>query len=746
MLKKKAIPFILFFTATLTLLGSGTNMENNKNSSKIESLLHQMTLEEKVGQLVQYSGTEPTGPTGETINVVEKIKKGKVGSLLNVIGINKIRKMQNIAVKQSRLGIPLIFALDVIHGYKTIFPVPLAMASSWDMDAIEKASRIAAIEATASGIQWTFAPMVDIARDPRWGRIVEGAGSDPFLGAAVARAQVKGFQGKNLAHAKTVLACAKHYIGYGASMAGRDYNNVDMSNRTLWEIYMPPFQAAIDAGVGTIMSSFNDINGIPMTGNKELLNIVLRNKLGFKGFVVSDWNSVAEMISHGYAENRYQAAERALDAGLDMDMVSDVYSQELAKLFKNKQITMEQIDNSVRKVLQAKFDVGLFADPFMYFNEKEGKPLVLKKKHRDASRDVAKKSIVLLKNDKNLLPLDKSIKTIALIGPLANNKKDLLGPWHAQGNSKPVVTIMQGIKKAVPNTKILYSKGCEINTANTDLFKEAVEAAKKADVIIAAVGEAKDMSAEAHSRADLDLPGVQKQLLKELKKTGKPIVVVLMNGRPLTINWTKNNIPAILETWFLGTEAGNAIADVLFGDYNPSGKLTVSFPHAVGQIPIFYNHRRVGRPHLGPDDKNQFVSKYIDIPNDPLFPFGYGLSYTTFEYSDVNLSKKIITTEETITATVSITNTGKIKGKETAQLYIHDLYASVTQPIKKLIGFKQIILNPGETEKVSFNIKPSDLEMYNQAMEKVVEPGKFEVYIGTNSEDVKTAGFTVSEN
>jgi len=483
-----------------------------------------------------------------------------------------------------------------------------------------------------------------------------------------------------------------------------------------------------------------------MTGNKELLNIVLRNKLGFKGFVVSDWNSVAEMISHGYAENRYQAAERALDAGLDMDMVSDVYSQELAKLFKNKQITMEQIDNSVRKVLQAKFDVGLFADPFMYFNEKEGKPLVLKKKHRDASRDVAKKSIVLLKNDKNLLPLDKSIKTIALIGPLANNKKDLLGPWHAQGNSKPVVTIMQGIKKAVPNTKILYSKGCEINTANTDLFKEAVEAAKKADVIIAAVGEAKDMSAEAHSRADLDLPGVQKQLLKELKKTGKPIVVVLMNGRPLTINWTKNNIPAILETWFLGTEAGNAIADVLFGDYNPSGKLTVSFPHAVGQIPIFYNHRRVGRPHLGPDDKNQFVSKYIDIPNDPLFPFGYGLSYTTFEYSDVNLSKKIITTEETITATVSITNTGKIKGKETVQLYIHDLFASVTQPIKKLIGFKQISLNPGETEKVSFNIKPSDLEMYNQAMEKVVEPGKFEVYIGTNSEDVKTAGFTVSEN
>ncbi len=743
MFVKALFSIFLIFSSACILIGAGTTIKPYKNSSKIESLLNQMTLDEKIGQLVQYSGTEPTGPEGKIIDIETEIKKGKVGSLLNVIGIKNIRKMQHIAVKQSRLGIPLIFGLDVVHGYKTIFPVPLAMASSWDMDAIEKAAKIAAVEASASGIQWTFAPMVDIARDPRWGRIVEGAGEDPFLGAAVAKAQIKGFQGDNTAHFSTVLACAKHYIAYGAAMAGRDYNNVDMSIRTLWEIYMPPFQAAIDAGVGSIMSSFNDVNGIPMTGNKKLLNTVLRDRLGFKGFVVSDWNSVAEMIPHGYAKNRYQAAKLALDAGLDMDMVSDVYQQELAKLLKNKQITMKQIDKAVRRVLKAKFDVGLFDNPFIYFNEERGKALVLTKEHRDAARDIARKSMVLLKNKDNLLPLNKNIKTIALIGPLADNQKDLLGPWCARGNKKDVITIMQGIKTVSPKTTILYSKGCEINTSSTKLFKEAVDAAKKADVIIAAIGEAEDMSAEAHSRADIDLPGVQIQLLKELKKTGKPIVAVLMNGRPLTINWTNDNIPAILETWFLGIEAGNAIADVLFGDYNPSGKLTVTFPHSVGQIPIFYNHRQTGRPHIG--DDNHFVSKYLDIPNTPLYPFGYGLSYTTFRYSDIKLNKKNLKSGETLTASVNITNIGKIQGKETVQLYIQDLFASITQPVKKLIGFKQVTLNPGETKEISFVIKPSNMEILNQDMKKVIEPGDFKVFIGTNSIDTKFAKFTVNE-
>ena len=746
MFKKNALLIILFFAATLTLLGTGTNMNKNKYSTKIESLLDQMTLEEKIGQLVQYSGTELTGPKGGKINVKNEIKMGKVGSLLNIVGVKDTKRLQNTAVKRSRLGIPLIFGLDVIHGYKTIFPVPLAMASSWDMEAIEKASQIAAIETTAAGIQWTFAPMVDIARDPRWGRIVEGAGEDPLLGAEIAKAQIKGFQGNDLADVNTILACAKHYIGYGAAIAGRDYNNVDMSNRTLWEIYLPPFQAAVNAEVGTIMTAFNDINGIPMTGNKELLETALRKKIGFKGFIVSDWNSVEEMIPHGYAKDRYQAGKLALDAGLDMDMVSDIYQHELPKLLNNKQITMEQIDNAARKVLQAKFDLGLFDNPFIYCNEEREKILILNKEHRAAARDIATKSIVLLKNKKNLLPLDKKIKTIALIGPLADNQADLLGPWCAKGDSKDVVTLLQGIKNSVSTkTKVLYAKGCEINDTNTEMIKKAVKTAKKADVVIVAVGESADMSGEAHSRADINLPGVQKQLLKELKKTGKPVVAVLMNGRPLTINWTKKNIPAILETWFLGIESGNAIADVIFGDYNPSGKLTVSFPYSVGQIPVFYNHRKVGRPQDGPKDKNHFVSKYLDIPNKPLYPFGYGLSYTTFKYSAIELSKKIIKSNETLTATVNVTNTGKLKGKETVQIYIQDLFASVTQPVKRLIGFKQITLKPGETKEISFDITPSDLKIYNQKMEKVVEPGQFKVYIGTNSEEVQTAEFSVSE-
>ena len=744
MSKKKVFLIVLFLSATLTLLGVATNTGENKFSSKIESLLNKMTLEEKIGQLAQYSGKDLTGPKGGSIELAVEVKKGKVGSLLNITGVENIKKQQDAAVKHSRLGIPIIFALDVVHGYKTIFPVPLAMASSWDMDAIKKASKIAAVETAASGIQWTFAPMVDIARDPRWGRIVEGAGEDPFLGAAVAKAQVDGFQGNDLSNESTIIACVKHFIGYGAAVAGRDYNNVDIPRITLWEIYIPPFQSAVDAGVGTAMSAFNDVNGIPMTGNKELLQGVLRDKMGFKGFIVSDWNSVAEMVPHGYARNRYQAGELAMDAGIDMDMASDIYNQELPKLFKNKKVTIEQIDNAVRKVLQAKFELGLFDNPYLYCDIEREKTLVLNKEHRAAARDVARKSIVLLENKDNLLPLDKNIKTIAVIGPLADNQADPLGPWCAKGESKDVISLLQGIKQTVSSsTKILFAKGCEINSSNTEMIKEAVESAKKADVIIAAIGESAGMSGEAHSRADINLPGVQLQLLKELKKTGKPIVAVLMNGRPLTINWTKENIPAVLEAWFLGTESGNAIADVIFGDYNPSGKLTVSFPYAVGQIPIYYNYREVGRPKDGAKDKNNFVSEYLDIPNTPLYPFGYGLSYTTFKYSDIKLSKKNITPDETLSASIKITNTGKYKGKETVQLYIQDLFASVTQPVKRLIGFKQIILEPNETKDVSFEITPSALEIYTQKLKKVVEPGQFKVYMGTNSENVKMEEFTV---
>ena len=746
MSKKNVLLLVLFFSATLTMLGANTNSRKNRYYSKIESLLNNMTIEEKIGQLTQYSGKELTGPKGDSIDLAVEIKKGKVGSLLNITGVENIKKQQDAAVKQSRLGIPLIFGLDVVHGYKTIFPVPLAMASSWDMNAIKKASEIAAIETAASGVQWTFAPMVDIARDPRWGRIVEGAGEDPFLGAAAAKAQVDGFQGNDLSNENTILACVKHFIGYGAAVGGRDYNNVDLPRITLWEIYIPPFQSAIDAGVGTVMSAFNDVNGIPMTGNKELLTDVLRTKMGFNGFIVSDWNSVAEMIPHGYARNRYQAGQLALDAGIDMDMASNIYNQELPKLFKNKHITIEQIDNAVRKVLQAKFELGLFDNPYLYCNIEREKALVFSKENRAVARDVARKSIVLLENKDNLLPLDKNIKTIAVIGPLADNQTDLLGPWCAKGESKDVITLLQGIKQAVsPTTKILFAKGCEINSRSTDMFKEAVETAKKADVIIAAIGESAGMSGEAHSRGDINLPGMQLQLLKELKKIGKPIVAVLMNGRPLTINWTKDNISSVLETWFLGTESGNAIADVIFGVYNPSGKLTVSFPYSVGQIPVYYNYREVGRPKDGAKDKNNFVSEYLDIPNKPLYPFGYGLSYTTFKYSDIKLSKKTITPNETLSAFVSITNTGKLKGKETAQLYIQDLFASVTQPVKKLIGFKQIILNPNETKEVSFEITPSALEIYTQKLKRVVEPGQFKVYIGTNSENVKMEEFTVSD-
>ena len=743
--KKLTLLTMLTLFAGLNFLYGAVKKHPTNKDSKVEALLGKMTIEEKIGQLNQYPGADAvTGPEGETIDIESEIKEGRIGSLLNLVGAEQTKKMQKIAVEQSRLGIPLIFGLDVVHGYKTIFPVPIALASSWDMNAIEMADRIAAQEATAAGIHWTFAPMVDIARDPRWGRVVEGAGEDPYLGACIAKAQVKGFQGGNLSDDDTILACAKHYIGYGAAIAGRDYNNAEITDRALWEIYMPPFQGALDAGVGTVMSAFNDVNGIPMTGNKKLLKDVLKGKLGFSGFVVSDWNSVDEMIPHGYAKDRYQAGKLAMDAGLDMDMVSGIYSQELPKLLKNKAITEAQIDDAVRRILKVKFELGLFDEPYKYCNIEREKTVILSKENRKAAREIATKCVVLLKNENELLPLSKNIKTIAVIGPLADDKDDMIGPWSAKGEGDESVSLLQGIKnKIASDTTILYAKGCEINDKETDGIEAAVKITKNADVVIAVLGESLDMSGEAHSRAHIDLPGMQTKLLKALKKTGKPIILVLINGRPLLLNWEKENIPAILETWFLGTEAGNAVADVLFGDYNPSGKLTISFPFAVGQIPIYYNHRSTGRPALG--GKNHFVTKYLDIPNEPLYPFGYGLSYTIFKYSDIKLSKDSITSSESLTATVNVTNSGKIKGTETVQLYIQDLFASVAQPVKRLIGFQQIVLNPEETKCVSFEIKPTDLVIFNEDMKKVIEPGKFKVYIGTNSRDVKSKEFSVTK-
>jgi beta-glucosidase len=743
MFRKKMI----ILTVMIGCIMGGTisaQMTDKEIKSKVDNLLSKMTMLEKIGQLVQYSGTDAvTGPEGTNIDVNKEIKEGNVGSLLNIVGAEKTREVQKLAL-ESRLSIPLILGLDIIHGYKTIFPVPLGMASSWNMDAIKEAARIAAVEGSAVGLHWTFAPMVDIARDPRWGRIVEGAGEDPYLGSCIAKAQIEGFQGNDLSADNTILACAKHYIGYGAAMGGRDYNNAEIPYRMLWEIYLPPFEASIDAGVGTVMSAFNDVNGIPMTGNKKLINGVLKKDLEFKGLVVSDWNSVMEMIPHGYAKDEYQAAELAMNAGLDMDMVSAIYAAELPKLVKEGKITDEQINEAVKRVLTEKYKLGLFEDPYKYSNTEREKTQVLSKEHRVAAREVAKESIVLLKNENSLLPLKKNIKTIAVVGPLADSKDDMLGPWSAKGEGKDCITTLKGIKNAVSkDTKVLYSRGCDIDSSDVSGIEAAVKIAEKSDIVIAVIGEAALMSGEAHSRADINIPGVQETLLKELKKTGKPIIMVLMNGRPLLLNWEKENIPAILETWFLGTEAGNAVADVIFGDYNPSGKLTVSFPYAVGQIPIFYNHRSVGRPNVG--DDNPFVSKYLDIPNEPLYPFGYGLSYATFKYSDIELSSNEIKKTQNIRATVNVTNTGKVKGKETVQVYIQDLFASVTQPVKRLIDFKQIELNPGETGTVSFEISPDKLKIYNEYMKKIVEPGEFKVYIGTDSQDVKEAKFEVAE-
>ncbi len=704
-----------------------------------------MTLEEKIGQMNQYNGDwDATGPITKDGDKQNQIRKGMLGSMLNVTGVQHTRQLQEMAM-QSRLKIPLLFGQDIIHGYRSIFPIPLGEAASWDLPAIQRSARIAATEAAAAGVHWTFAPMVDIARDPRWGRVMEGAGEDPWLGSQIARARVAGFQGKRLGDTDAIMACAKHFAAYGAAIGGRDYNSVDMSLRTLWEVYLPPFKAALDAGAATFMNSFNDLNGTPATGNAYLQRDVLKGKWRFKGFTVSDWGSVGEMIPHGFAADNYEAAWKAVTAGCDMDMESRSYIGNLAKLVHDGKVSITLIDDAVRRILTKKFELGLFDDPFRFCNDQREARQWDNADNLAAEQDMAEKSIVLLKNDNQLLPLSKSIGTIALIGPLIRSVRANLGFWsyYWPDDSNRIISPWDGIARKVSGTtKLLYAKGCGIEDTSTAGFAEAVAVAAGADVVIMDVGEAPDMSGEAKSRSNLHLPGVQEDLIRAVRATGKPVVVMISAGRPLIFNWTADHVPAILYTWWLGTRAGNAMADVLFGDYNPSGKLPISFPRAEGGIPVYYDHFSTGRPAKNDSDIN-YVSAYIDLLNGPRFPFGYGLSYTGFSYSDITLSTPAFRPNGKLTATVTITNTGKYDGRETVQLYIRDLVGSVVRPVKELKGFQQVFLKAGESRKINFTIGADDLRFYNDKLDYIYEPGEFRLFIGGNSTDVKEAKFTL---
>lgn len=705
---------------------------------KINVLLAKMTLEEKIGQLNQYTGDRKaaTGPTGKSIDKLQEVKDGRVGSLLNIKGTKATREMQEAAM-QSRLKIPLLFGLDVIHGYRVTFPIPLAEAASWDLPAIEQAARVAGEEASAAGVHWTFAPMVDIARDPRWGRVMEGAGEDPFLGSQIAIARVKGFQGKKLGDLNSVMACVKHFAAYGAAIGGRDYNTVDMSNRLLWEVYLPPFKAALDAGAATFMNSFNELNGIPATGNAYLQRDILKGKWNFKGFVVSDWNSVGEMVQHGYAKDKYEAASFAINAGSDMDMESHSYIDNLVKLVADKKVSVAIIDDAVKRILRKKFELGLFTDPFRYSNEEREKAVLDAPANHEAARNMAKKSIVLLKNEGQLLPLSSTLKTIAVIGPLAKAKADMQGFWSIKWENDKLISLYDGLETRLgSNTNLLYAKGCDVKDTSRAGFAAAVETASRAEVIIVAVGENFDMSGEAKSRADIHIPGVQEELIKVLQATGKPMVVLVMAGRPLVFNWTADHVPAILYTWWLGSEAGNAMADVLFGDYNPAAKLPMSFPRAEGQIPIYYNYNNTGRPSTNDKDV-VYRSAYIDQANTPRFAFGHGLSYTTFTYSNLTLSTHSLPNGQHLTASFTLTNNGKYKGEEVVQLYIRDVVASVVRPVKELKGFQKLLLQPGETRTVTFEIGDKELSFYNNNLEKIIEPGDFRIMIGSASNDIR---------
>ena len=746
--KSAVLAFVILSQPSLCAAQNNSTGQISKTvEQKADSVLQLMTLEEKIGQMNQYNGDwEATGPITKDGDKQNQIRKGMLGSILNVTGVEHTKDLQEMAM-QSRLKIPLLFGQDIIHGYRTTFPIPLGEAASWDLDAIEISARIAATESAAAGVHWTFAPMVDIARDPRWGRIMEGAGEDPYLGSLIAKARVKGFQGKGLGNLDALMACAKHFAAYGAAVGGRDYNSVDMSLRQLWETYLPPFKAAEEAGVATFMNSFNDLNGIPATGNSYLQRDVLKGQWQFKGFVVSDWGSVGEMIPHGYAKDNYEAAIEAVMAGCDMDMESRSYIKNLARAVSDGKVKPALIDEAVKRILIKKFEMGLFDDPFRFCNSEREKKQWNNPANLEIEKQVAEKSIVLLKNEHQLLPLSKQTKTIALIGPLIKSVRENLGFWSYlwPDDSARIMTPWKGIQnKLGKDSKLLYAKGCNINDSSTAGFAEAIATAKQADVVIMNVGEAPDMSGEAKSRSNIHLPGMQEDLIKAMLETGKPVVIIISAGRPLIFNWTADHAAAILYTWWLGTEAGDAMADVLFGDYNPSAKLPVSFPRSEGQIPVYYNHFNTGRPARNDNDLN-YVSAYTDLPNDPKFPFGYGLSYTTFSYGDINLSGPSFKAGDSITASVIVTNSGKFDGKETVQFYIRDLVGSVVRPVKELKGFQQVSLKAGESKKISFTISADILRFYNDKLEYHYEPGDFKVFIGGNSRDVKEASFSLMQ-
>ncbi|MET1056529.1 MAG: beta-glucosidase BglX [Pedobacter sp.] len=760
---------LLFFLAVVFLADTATAQQKKtvsaadlKMNSFIANLMSKMTLDEKIGQLnLPAVGFDVTGPVLSE-GVDEKIEKGLVGGVFNTFTPQAVEKLQKLVMTKSRLKIPLLFGYDVIHGHKTIFPIPLGLSTSWDLDLIEKSARIAAREASADGLNWTFSPMVDIARDPRWGRMAEGAGEDPYLGSLIGVAMVKGYQTNSLSNKDAILACIKHFALYGAAEAGRDYNTTDMSMIKMYNEYLPPYKAAVDAGAASVMASFNDINGTPATANRWLLTDLLRNSWGFNGFVVSDYTGINELVPHGLGDLKTVSA-KALAAGTDMDMVGEGFLTTLKTSLQEKKITIQMIDLACRRMLEAKYKLGLFADPYKYVNEERAKTEILSQQNRFDARNIAEASMVLLKNDNQVLPLKKKAR-IALIGPLADDKRNMIGNWSAAGDWKKAIGVMEGLKSAAPDMDITYAKGAnlvddaailkQLNANGADivadekstdkLISEAVSAANKSDIAVLVLGESALMGGEATSRTNLDLLPNQKALLKAVTATGKPVVLVLMNSRPLTLEWEDANVTAILETWFGGTEAGNAIADILVGNYNPAGKLTTTFPRSIGQIPIYYNHKNTGRPYDGVSNE-KYKSRYIDSSNDPLYPFGYGLSYTSFQYSTPGLNKAVVKPGQAIQVSVDVQNTGNFDGQEVVQLYIQDVYGSITRPVKELKGFQKIFLKKGESKRVTFTIDEQMLKFFNADLKFAAEPGDFNLFIGSNSRDVTAAKFSFSK-
>lgn len=755
-MKGNSVVYSLLITTSIFLTNCN-NSDQPVENNRIENLLSQMTLDEKIGQLNQYSiGAELTGPGAkEGINKIkyDHLKNGKVGSVLNLLGAKNGRETQKFVIEESRLGIPLITSYDVIHGYKTMFPIPLGESASWDLELMESTAAVAAKEAAAAGVMWTFAPMLDISRDPRWGRVMEGAGEDTYLGAEIGKARIRGFQGNDLSDVATIAACAKHFAGYGFSEGGRDYNNVYVGKHQLLNTILPPFKAAAETGVATFMNAFNDIDGVPSTANEYLLKDLLKEEWAYEGTVVSDWGSIAELVPHGVAKDSAQAAQLAITAGSDIDMEGYTYIRNLKQLVETGAINESLIDNAVRRVLKLKEDLGLLDDPYKYFDEDREKEVLLNPAHLALSREAGRKSIVLLKNEGGLLPL--KAKNIAVIGPLAKDKDSPIGNWRAAADQGSAVSLYEGLTEALPDVNFSYAEGCKLSIGANDFaheveiensdksgFKEAVELAKKSELVIMNLGEPAYMSGEARSRSEIGLPGLQLELLQEVYKVNKNIVLVLMNGRPLTIPWEAENIPAIVEAWHLGSMAGHSIADVLSGKYNPSGKLPITFPRSVGQIPTYYNHKMTGRPTTAPG--LIFYSHNMDVDNSPQYPFGFGLSYSTFEYSPVSLSKNEMNKGAKITVSVNVKNTSEVDGEEVVQLYIRDVTGSITRPVKELKGFKKLMIKAGESAKVAFEIGEEDLAYYRKDFTLGTEPGDFEVFVGTSSTDVQMATFKLN--